>query len=163
MRRMRCHPARVQYRGNEIMKITIETPKPGEEDEIIVRCANIDEKIMNLIYSLKSDQDTIMGYQEDKITRLLPKEVYYFESVDNRVFAYTAKGVYLIHKKLYEIEEEYTSYDFMRISKASIINISKIAYVRPIFNGRFEAKLKNDEKVIISRQYVMELKKRLGI
>ena len=69
----------------------------------------------------------------------------------------------MIRKKLYEIEEEYASSDFLRISKSAIVNVAKISYIRPIFNGRFEAKLKNDEKIIISRQYVMDLKKKLGI
>ena len=71
--------------------------------------------------------------------------------------------MYEIRKKLYEIESEYSYSDFFRISKSAIVNVAKIAYVKPIFNGRFEAKLKNDEKIIISRQYVMELKKKLGI
>ncbi len=145
------------------MKITIETPKPGEEDEIIVRCTNMDEKILNLIYSLKSDQDRLTGYIEDKIVKLSPKDVYYFESVDNKVFGYTAKESYEIHKKLYELETEYEHSDYLRISKSIIVNVSKIGYLKPIFNGRFEAQLKNGEKLIISRQYVMELKKKLGI
>lgn len=145
------------------MKITIEAPKPGEEDEIIVRCGTLDEKIMSLIYSLKADQDRLTGYVEDKIVKLQPKEIYYFESVDNKVFAYTAKGTYEVHKKLYEIETEYMHTDFLRISKSIIVNVAKIAYLKPIFNGRFEAKLKNEEKIIISRQYVLELKKKLGI
>lgn len=145
------------------MKITIETPREGEEDEIIVRCANLDEKTMQLIYALKSDQDTIMGYQEDKIVRIQPKDVDYFESVDNKVFAYSDQGVFEIHKKLYELEQEFGNSDFLRISKSVIVNLSKIAYVRPIFNGRFEAKLRNEEKIIISRQYVIEMKKKLGI
>lgn len=145
------------------MKITIEVPKPGEEDEIIIRCAAMDERMMNLIYSLKADQDKLTGYVEDKIVKLLPKEIYYFESVDNKVFAYTAKGTYEVHKKLYEIEAEYAHSDFLRISKSIIVNVAKIAYLKPIFNGRFEAKLKNDEKIIISRQYVLELKKKLEI
>lgn len=145
------------------MKITIEVPKPGEEDEIIVRCGTLDERLMNLIYSLKTDQDKLTGYVEDKIVKLLPKDIYYFESVDNKVFAYTAKGTYEVHKKLYEIETEYMHTDFLRISKSIIVNVAKIAYLKPIFNGRFEAKLKNDEKIIISRQYVLELKKKLEI
>lgn len=145
------------------MKITIETPREGEEDEIIIRCANLDEKTMQLIYSLKSDQDVLMGYQEEKIMRIASKDVDYFESVDNKVFAYTRHGVYEIHKKLYELEQEYGGSDFLRISKSTIVNLSKIAYVKPIFNGRFEAKLKNEEKLIISRQYVLDLKKKLGI
>lgn len=145
------------------MKITIETPKFGEEDEIIVRCTTLDDKIMNMLYALKNEQDQLIGYLDDKIVKLVPKEIYYFEAVDNKTFAYTALGVYEVHKKLYEIEREYTHTDFLRISKSVIVNVAKIAYIRPIFNSRFEAKLKNNEKVIISRQYVADLKKKLGI
>ncbi len=146
------------------MKITIETPQPGGEDEIIVRCASLDPKLMNLIYALKMDREQqLTGYQEDKIVKLSPKDIFYFESVDNKVFAYLGSGEYEIQKKLYEIEEEYAGTDFLRISKSAIVNVAKIAYIRPIFNGRFEAKLKNDERIIISRQYVVELKNKLGI
>lgn len=145
------------------MKITIETPKDGEEDEIIVRCSTLDDRLMKLISSLKTESFQLTGYVDDKIVKLSPKDVFYFESVDNRVYAYAGKGVYEVHKKLYEIEEEYTNTDFLRISKSAIVNVAKIAYIRPLLNGRFEAKLKNDEKIIINRQYVMELKKKLGI
>ncbi|MDE5908638.1 MAG: LytTR family transcriptional regulator DNA-binding domain-containing protein [Lachnospiraceae bacterium] len=145
------------------MKITIETPLPGQEDEIIIRCTALDERLMKLIYALKTQQDKITGYVEDKIVKLEPGEIFYFESVDNKVFAYTGKGVYEIRRKLYEIEEEYGHMDFLRISKSFIVNVAKIAYLKPGFNGRFEAKLKNDEKIIISRQYIPELKKKLGI
>lgn len=145
------------------MKITIETPKAGEEDEIIVRCASLDDKLMNLIYSLKSEYDKVTGYIDDKIVKIELKDIFYFESVDNKVFAYTGKNVYDIHMKLYEIEETYLHTDFLRISKSAIVNVAKISYLKPIFNGRFEAELKNGEKIIISRQYVINLKKKLGI
>lgn len=145
------------------MKITIETVKPGEEEEIILRCASVDDKILKLIQSLKTEKDALTGYLEDKIQKLTLKDIFYFESVDNKVYAYTAKQVYEVHKKLYEIEEEYADTDLLRISKATIVNVSKITYVRPMLNGRFEAKLKNNEKVIISRQYVPALKEKLDI
>ena len=146
------------------MKITIETPKPGEEDEIILRCASLDKKMMNLIYSLKAGTEHgLTGYMEERIVKLVPEDVFYFESVDNKVFAYLDEGVYEIRKRLYELEEEYAHTDFLRISKSSIVNVAKISYLKPVFNGRFEAALKNGEKIIISRQYVLELKKKLGI
>lgn len=144
------------------MKITIEAPKPGEEDEIIVRCTDLDERVLKLIQALRTE-DKITGYIDDKIVKLSLKEIYYFEAVDNKVFSYTAKETYEVHKKLYEIEQAFEYTDFLRISKSVIVNVAKIAYVKPIFNGRFEAKLKNDEKVIVSRQYVLDLKKKLGI
>lgn len=144
------------------MKITIETPKPGEEDEVIIRCAGLDDNMMRLIYALR-EGEKLTGYIEDRIVKLSHKDIYYFEAVDHKIFAYTSKETYEIHKKLYEIEQNFEHTDFLRISKSAIVNTSKIAYVKPVFNGRFEAKLKNGEKVIISRQYVAELKKKIGI
>ena len=49
------------------MKITIESPSIGEEDEIIVRCHNLDDKIMNLLYALKNETVPIIGYADSKI------------------------------------------------------------------------------------------------
>lgn len=144
------------------MKITIETPKPGEEDEVIIRCAEVDDKLMCLICALREDE-RLTGYLEDKIVKLSLKDIYYFEAVDNKIFAYASEETYEIHRKLYELEQDFVHTDFLRISKSAIVNTSKIAYVKPIFNGRFEAKLKNGEKIIISRQYVAELKKKIGI
>lgn len=144
------------------MKITIETPKPGEEDEVIIRCARLDDNMMRLICALR-EGEKLTGYIEDRIVKLSHKDIYYFEAVDHKIFAYTSKETYEIHKKLYEIEQDFEHTDFLRISKSAIVNTSKIAYVKPVFNGRFEAKLKNGEKVIISRQYVAELKKKIGI
>ena len=50
-----------------------------------------------------------------------------------------------------------------RCGKSMILNADKIQYVRPSVSGRFEATLTNHEKVIISRQYVGELKRLLGV
>lgn len=145
------------------MKITIEMPGEGEEDEIIVRCASLNDRLMKLIAALRTEESPLTGYMDDKIVKLATKDVFYFEAVDNKVFAYTGKGVYEVRKKLYEIEKEYKDTDFLRISKSAVVNVAKIAYIRPLINGRFEAKLKNEEKIIINRQYVIELKKKLGI
>lgn len=145
------------------MKITIESPQPGAQDEIIIRCAALDDDLLNLIYALKMGRDKLSGYSEKGMTMLSIQDIYYFESVDNRVFAYCEKEVYEVRRKLYELEAEYAYTDFLRASKSTIVNISKIARLTSAFNGRLEARLKNGEKTIISRQYVPELKKKLGI
>lgn len=145
------------------MKITIETPQPGQEDEIIIRCAAFDEELMNLIYKLKTGREKLAVYSGSEILMLPLKEIYYFESVDNKVFAYCRKEVYEVRKKLYELENDYENQDFLRVSKSTIVHLSKISHLSPLFNGRFEAVLKNGEKIIISRQYVAMMKKKLGI
>lgn len=145
------------------MKIIIEAPGQGEEDTIIIRCAEFDERLMEFVYALKAGRDKLAVFLGNEIHMMPLKEVYYFDSVDNKVFAYCKKEVYEVHKKLYELENEYSSQDFLRISKSSIVNLAKISHISPIFNGRFEATLKNGEKMIISRQYVAAMKKHLGI
>ncbi|MBE6801411.1 MAG: LytTR family transcriptional regulator [Ruminococcaceae bacterium] len=144
------------------MKITIETPKPNEEDEIIVRCKKVDENLMKVLYQLK-DENRVTAYMERDIVKLFPKDIYYFECVDNKVFACCEKQVFDVRLKLYEIEQTLSDSDFIRISKSVVVNLNRIMSVAPMFNGRFEARLQNGEKIIISRQYVPSLKKALGI
>lgn len=52
---------------------------------------------------------------------------------------------------------------FVRVSKSVILNVNKIKSLAPAFGGRYEALLKNGEKIIISRQYVSSLKEVLGV
>lgn len=145
------------------MKITILPPEPGQEEEIILRCAQLDERILELLRTLRNEQLKLSAYSETGITLLDPKEVYYFEAVDNKVFAYCEKQVYEVRKKLYELEAALVGTDFLRISKSTIVDLSKVQHLAAAFNGRLEARLKNGEKIIISRQYVPALKKKLGL
>ena len=52
---------------------------------------------------------------------------------------------------------------YVRISKSMIANLRKVRNVSAEPGGRMVAVLLNDERVIISRSYVKEIKRRLGI
>ncbi|MBP3568459.1 MAG: LytTR family transcriptional regulator DNA-binding domain-containing protein [Lachnospiraceae bacterium] len=153
------------------MKITIVDLLPGEEEEIIVKCASLDAKVVELLNELKSKPDgektktvhKLNVYLNGNIHLMEPSEVYYFEYVDQKVFVYGKTQVYEIKSKLYELEEQLPKTDFIRVSKSCILNLNKIHSLSPSLGGRFEAKLKNGEKVVISRQYVASLKEVLGL
>lgn len=147
------------------MKITIETPLPGQEDEIVIRVAELTEDILDTVKKLKNNEtkDSVAVISGDSILMLQTKDIFYFDSVDDKVFAYTKDKNYEIKMKLYEIEEDFSFSSFIRVSKNTILNIKKIEHLSPEFNGRFIAKLVNSEKVMISRGYVPSLKKKLGI
>ena len=145
------------------MKITIQDISPDEEEEIIIRCRELDEAILRLVNELKSGRGKFTVTQNDKIRQISAGEIYYIEAVDNRVYLYLQKEVLETMKKLYEIEEEYANTDFFRASKSVILNLSKVKHFAPEFSGRFEATMMNGEKVLISRAYVPQLKKRLGM
>ena len=145
------------------MKITIMDRADGEEDEIIIRCRQMDEHILKLVYALRAGQEKLTAIKDGSIMQIAPKEIYYFEAVDNRVFLYLEKDVFETKHKLYELEERFRGTDLFRISKSYIINLAKVKSLSPAFNGRFEAVMKNGEKLVISRQYVPILKEKLGL
>ena len=120
------------------MKITIMDRPNGEEDEIIIKCRQVDDQILKMVYALKAGQEKLTGIKDGSIVQIGPKDVYYFEAVDNKVFLYLEKEVYETRYKLYELEERFKGTDFFRISKSYIMNLAKVQRLSPGFNGRFE-------------------------
>ena len=145
------------------MKIIIEDIGPDEEEAVIIRCREVDEAVMQLVNGLKLKKEKLTVRQGEKILQIEPGDIYYFEAVDNKVFLYLEKNVYETKLKLYELERRFAGTDFFRVSKSVIVNLAKVKNFTPEFSGRFEALMKNGERVGISRQYVPLLKNKLGI
>lgn len=145
------------------MKVSIEEISREQDEEIIIRCHEVNDDILKILNRLKTEKPMLLGYDEDNIHRLKMSDIYYFEAVDNKVFIYCKDKVFESRQKLYELEEMCEGKKFFRASKSSIINLTKISFVRPSISGRFEAKLDNGETVAVSRQYVPVLKKMLGL
>lgn len=145
------------------MKVSIEEIALSDEEEILIRCHKINNDILGLLHKVKASQDTIIGLDKEQIYRLKLEEVYYFETVDNKSFVYCENKVYESKLKLYEFIRICEGTHFFRASKSIVLNSDMISYIKSSFSGRFEATLLNDEKVMISRQYVADLKKLLGI
>lgn len=135
----------------------------GEEDKIVISTRQLSPQIMRLVNLIKTENSKLTCYKEQEIHMLGFSEIFYIDTVDNKVFIYASGEVFESKQKLYELEERLTGLDFLRVSKSTIINMRKIKFLSPALSGRFEAVLKNDERVIISRGYVPELKERLGI
>nr|WP_114297924.1 LytTR family DNA-binding domain-containing protein [Anaerobacterium chartisolvens] len=144
------------------MKIVIEELEDGEEDQIIIKCREMSDELLHMLAMLKS-QGAVTAYDGNEIHRVQPKEIYYIEVVDNKTFLYCEDKVLDSKQKLYELESCLSNSDFLRVSKSVLLNLSKIKSLSPALSGRFEATLVNNEKIIISRQYVCDLKKMLGI
>lgn len=146
-----------------MFKITITQISGNDEEEIIVKCREINDEVLGIVERLKKSEEILLGSKESEVFRISVKDIYYIESVDNKTFICMQKNVYESKLRLYELEEQLSSTRLFRCSKSMILNLSKIRSVSPSINGRFEAKLTNGETVIISRQYVPNLKKRLGM
>jgi DNA-binding LytR/AlgR family response regulator len=145
------------------MKISIEEINKELEEEILIKCHEVDDEVTAIVNKLSTDNDILLGYQNGQVHRINLNEIYYFEAVDGKVFIYCMDNVYEVKQKLYELETFLHGRDFFRASKSTILNIAKIASVYPSISSRFEAVLDNGERTVISRQYVPVLKNMLGL
>lgn len=145
------------------MKITIEEIGREREEELILKCYQLNDDILKLLKSIKAAQNGLVGMRGEEIHRLSLADIYYFEVVDSRSFFYCRDAVYESRMKLYEFEELSRGTAFFRASKSMVLNSDKIDSVTPSLSGRFEVRLLNQEKVIVSRQYVGALKKLMGL
>ncbi|MVX65307.1 LytTR family transcriptional regulator [Clostridium chromiireducens] len=148
------------------MKVNINIISSQLEEEVIFNVHNVDKKITEAIELLTSSSQVIqylLGRKEEKYYKVNVDEIFYIESIDRKIFIYTKADTYEIPEKLYLLEEQLASVNFIRISKSMLVNINKIHSFYPKLSGNLEALLINNEKVIISRRYVANLKNKLGM
>lgn len=149
------------------MRIIIQDPPPGEEESIVLNVRHMTAKITRILDMLKTPDeltvDELTVYANEQALLLKINDIYYVESVDNKVFIYGQSEVYRIRLKLYEVEKLLASEDFLRVSKQVIVNVKMIRSIAPAGDGRFAANLVNNEAIIISRQFVPQLKRRFGL
>ncbi|MBR6383038.1 MAG: LytTR family transcriptional regulator DNA-binding domain-containing protein [Lachnospiraceae bacterium] len=135
---------------------------PNEEPEVLeIRCHKVTDDIEEIISFVKSRQGQLSTMQEGQRVEILLVDIFYAESVDNRLFVYTAKDNYEVRLKLYELEDMLRGKTFIRVQKGMLLNLMKIKSIKPALSGRYTALLKNGEQIVISRKYVLDLKSAL--
>lgn len=70
------------------MKVSVIRPSSDEEDEIIFRCHTLTDDMDRLIHKLRYGEIKFTGYDEHGISTIAASDIYYFDTVDNKVFAY---------------------------------------------------------------------------
>lgn len=135
---------------------------PSEEPEVLeIRCHKVTDEIQEIVSFVKSRQGQLSTMQEDRRVEIPLVDIFYAESVDNRLFVYTAKENYEVRLKLYELEDMLRGRTFIRVQKGMLLNLMKVKSIKPALSGRYTALLKNGEQIVISRKYVQGLKNAL--
>lgn len=134
-----------------------------EKLQVIIKCREIDDEIMRLKHHIEIFDKKLQAKKGNEWCFVNLLDVFYFESVDNRVFLYTKDDVMEIKRRLYELEIILSDKDFIRISKSQIININKVKSLRPEINRTILATMCNGEPLFISRKYVPAIRNLLSI
>ncbi|HZJ87068.1 MAG TPA: LytTR family DNA-binding domain-containing protein [Erysipelothrix sp.] len=142
------------------MKIKIIEDETQKEDTITITTKKITPELQNLIDELRFNSIQA-SYRESDVV-LNPKEILFFETDQNIIYAHTHEKAYETKYRLYELEES-LPHTFMRVSKSSIANIKEISAIEHSFTSSRKISFFNSQKsVYVSRKYYPILKDKLS-
>lgn len=147
------------------MKFKIEIDENLVEDEIIIKCSQIDsdiQKFQEIIQDITKSSQKLSFLKEDKEYYFSLNVILFFETSYNEIYAHTEDDVYKVKYRLYELEE-FLPRNFLRVSKSTILNINKILSIsHNIASSSLVQFNKTHKQVYVSRYYYKKLRNRLN-
>ena len=143
------------------MKYRLIIDKNAVEEITIVAHApsSLTQQIENLVRSF-SGADSIMGYRDDEMRRLLFSEIECITIIDRKVTAIDTEGIhYRIQDRLRDLEDILPSY-FIRINKSTLANEHRISRFDAAFSGGIDAVFLCGYKEYVSRRCFAEIRRR---
>ena len=147
------------------MKIRIELTDGKTEDEIIIRCGRVDDRIQKIqeyILEQSSQNLSMTFYKQNEEFYFPLDDVLFFETEDEHLYAHTANDEYRIKYRLYELEEILPRH-FVRASKSTIVNMTQVFSISRNLTASSLIQFKGSHKhVYVSRHYYKGLRQRLN-
>ncbi len=145
------------------MKVNIDISAEYKEPFAVIHTDKVTGEIQRMIDIFSNSETPITALQnEEDIVVLQPKDIYMVRVENGDTVIYGAKQKYRSRKRLYELADQLGK-QFMQISKTTLINLSYMDSIEPGFSGTLLLKLKNGNKDYVSRKYLPEFKKYLGL
>lgn len=142
------------------MKVCIRKILKKEDEQVVIECTEITPEVEDIRTYVMGKGVELSGATHDRrMERFRLESVYYFEALDEKLFACTEEQVYEVKMRLYEAERDFERFHFVRCSKSVILNLLLLEGISPALNGRFFAHMKNGERLMISRQYAGKMKR----
>ena len=143
------------------MKYKLIIDKHAEEEITIVahEPSSLTQQIEDLVCSF-SGADSILGYRDDELRKLLFSEIECITILDRKVIAIdTAGSRYRIQERLRDLEARLPSY-FIRINKSALANEHRIHRFDTVFSGGVDAVFRCGYREYVSRRCFAEIRRR---
>lgn len=114
------------------------------------------------IYKIKKHKQS-NGFKDDEMYLLNQDNIETIYTEDGKVFARVNESIYLIRKRLYELEEILNPDKFVRISNSEIVNMRKVKKINLKLTGTIILYFATNNKAYVSRRYLKKIKEYLGV
>ncbi|MCR5615345.1 MAG: LytTR family transcriptional regulator [Saccharofermentans sp.] len=132
----------------------------GKPLTVTIEYPEYTESVKGLIKRIRSLDLSFSAFSDDRQIRISMSDVYYLETVDRKVFLYTQGDVYRLDASMTEIDKITEDSDLVRISRTCVMNTAHLTEIRQLKNSHLEAMLDNGERLIVSRKYLRDIKRR---
>ena len=147
------------------MRVDMNISENIKEPFAVIHAGELTPEIAELareISQFGNGKGVIIGNLDERMVVIDPEHIVLIRVESEKVYIVTDENTYRIGKRMYELLE-ILGKDFMQVSKSASINLKYLKSVEPYFNGVMVLNLKDGEKEYISRKFVPQLKKYLGL
>ncbi len=144
------------------MDVEIKIIKNLEKPYAVIYTNQIDEGTQKIVSMLESANDIITAVHNDRTMILKGDDIYLIRIENEKTVLYGKEKSYVSKKRLCELEKALKP-NFMKISKTTLINLKYIEGMEASFGGMMLLIMKNGCKDYVSRKYLPDLKKYLGL
>ena len=102
--------------------------------------------------------DAIYAVKDGMLVKINKDNILYFEAYEKKVNVVLKSGEYEVKNTLLELESMMENFNYMRVSKSILLNLDKVAAVRPETDRSVVAVLVNKQTVRVSRNYAKEFR-----
>lgn len=135
---------------------------PAREEEIVIY-AHAPSPLTQEVMRLAEEQlPGWIGYREDDMVPIDPREVLCFAVEENKVVAILPKERLQMKCRLYQLEQALPM-QFIKINQSCIANIKKIARFEPSIGGALRVVFEGGYADYVSRRQLKRVKERFGI
>lgn len=147
-------------------KFQIDSTLNDDEIEVVIKALRETESVDKLISYLqkfgKNRRALVPIKTEDRIVTVKQSEIVKIEVQSTKISFCTTNDVFKTTGRLYQVLDNLND-DFIQVSRHSVINLNYLESIELGFAGNMIAILTNDIKADVSRHYLSELEKKVGL
>ena len=112
------------------MKVEVEIDHEQNEKKVIIKTNVHDATVDKILAALNNIDSSIIGKIDNENFVLKLEDVYYFEAVENKVYAYLEEEVYEVTYKIAELNDLLKHSSFIQTARTVILNLDKIQKIK---------------------------------
>ena len=146
------------------MRVRVERIGDDKPEEVVIYCRETTPEVESLVRRVRQGQDAGQVpsfFKGEREVYLSLREILFFETDSDRVFAHTANDAFEVHMRLYELEAGLPGY-FVRVSRSAIVSILHVFSIQKGLTGVSQVSFRETHKEIYgSRMFGNELSRKM--